>query len=85
MKFFSTALGLHSEADVHAARTAVQADPPAVIVHRPRDKYNTTLGDALLRAVLAAYEHVETVGDFEVWVRSPGSGGTRAASADPVP
>jgi hypothetical protein len=88
VKFFSTALGLHSEEDVRAASAALQADPPAVIVHCPKDKYNTTLGDALLKSVLGAYEHVDTVGDFDVWVLSrPGSIGaaTAARSAGAVP
>jgi len=70
VKFISTALGLHDEADVRAATAALRADPPAVIVHRPKDKYNTTLGDALLASVLVGYERVDTVGDFEVWALS---------------
>lgn len=84
VKFFSTALGLHSEAEVRAASAALQADPPAVIVHRRRDKYNTTLGDALLRAVLVPYEHVDTIGDFEVWVLPPGPGSAPTASPGPA-
>lgn len=70
VKFFSTAIALHGEDDVRTAAAALQADPPAVIVHRPKDKYNTKLGDALLAVVLVDYERVDTVGDFEVWALS---------------
>ena len=67
VKFFSTAIGLRSDDDVRKAAAALQADPPAVIVRRPRDKYNTPLGDALLASLLGDYALVETVADFEVW------------------
>ncbi len=70
VKFFSTAIGLRTSADVREAQAALRADPPAVIVRRPRDKYNTPLSDALLAAVLADYALVDTVADFEVWVSS---------------
>ena len=70
MKFFSTAIGLRSDDDVRNAAAALQADPPAVIVRRTRDKYNTPLGDALIASLLGDYALVETVADFEVWVLS---------------
>jgi hypothetical protein len=70
VKFFSTAIGLRSDDDVRKAAAALQADPPAVIVRRPRDKYNTPLGDALLASLLGDYALVETVADFEVWASS---------------
>jgi len=70
VKFFSTAIGLRNDDDVRNAAAALQADPPAVIVHRTRDKYNTPLGDALLASLLGDYALVETVADFEVWALS---------------
>lgn len=75
VKFFSTAIGLRGEGDVRDAAAVLRADPPAVIVRRPADKYNTTLGDALLASVLVDYERVETVADFEVWALSRRLGG----------
>ena len=70
VKFFSTAIGLRGDADVRMAAAALRANPPAVIVRRPRDKYNTPLGDALAASLLGDYALAETVADFEVWVWS---------------
>jgi hypothetical protein len=70
VKFFSTAIGLRTEGDLREARGALRADPPAVIVRRPRDKYNTPLGDALLASLLGDYALVDKVADFEVWAAS---------------
>jgi hypothetical protein len=70
VKFFSTAIALRTEGDLRDAQARLRANPPAVIVHRLRDKYSTPLGDALLASLLGDYALVDRVADFEVWAAS---------------
>lgn len=78
VRFFASQLGLATEADLAAALAAVEANPPVLLIHRPDDKYNGPLSDALLAALLPHYRALEPIGPFRLYLRSTSSA-SRAA------
>ncbi len=70
VRFFATALGVQTQADVDRALTELAASPPAVIVHRRDDKYNTAHSDALLDGLRGDFVLRESVNGFDVYARA---------------
>lgn len=69
-RFYSAALGLRRAEDVDRAAAVVAARPPALLVHRRHDKYNTPSVLVFLARIMPLYRHLETVGEFDVLVPS---------------
>ncbi len=66
-RFFNSALGLRSDADVEALLSQLRSRPPAVLIHRPADKYNTPLTQQLVMRMGKLYRHTEQVGEFVMY------------------
>jgi len=66
-RFFNSALGLRTDADVDALLAQFESRPPAVLIHRPQDKYNTALTQRLVQLVRPLYRRQERVGEFAVF------------------
>lgn len=69
VRFASTAVGLQTETNVDRAIGEVLKAPPAVLIHRPEDKYNTPLSDRFLAAIRAKFSLHATIGEFRIYVR----------------
>ena len=72
VRFFTTALGVQTEDDVDKALAALAAVPPAVLIHRRVDKYNTPLSNALFDALRAKFDLRERIGGFDLYVPADG-------------
>jgi hypothetical protein len=83
VRFFAAQLGLATPGDLEAALAAVAANPPVLLIHRPDDKYNGPLSDALLAELLPHYRELTPVGPFRLYLRSTSSAsrGTLEAGA----
>ncbi len=68
LRFYSTALGLKTQAEADKAAERLAAAPAAVLVHRREDKYNTPLSNAFFERVRTNYKHLERVGGFDVYL-----------------
>ena len=81
VRFFAAQLGLATQADLDEALAAVAADPPVLLIHRPDDKYNGPLSDALLAALLPDYRALAPIGPFRLYLRSASSTARDAGAA----
>ena len=66
-RFFNSALGLRTEEDVDALLAKLESRPPAMLIHRPQDKYNTALTQRLVQLVRPRYRRQEQVGEFAIF------------------
>lgn len=66
-RFFSSALGLNSKADLADAMQIMKERPPKLVFHRPKDKYNTALSDAVMAYVRKHYAPLESQGGFDIY------------------
>ncbi len=72
-RFFNSALGLRTEADVEGVWARVRKKPPAVLIHRPSDKYDTPLTQQLVERLRPLYGQEERVGEFVLYWNAAGS------------
>ena len=68
-RFFNTALGVTSPAELAAVLAKVDREPPTLIFYDRRDKYNTAESRAIMAHVAERYEKLERIGQFEIWRR----------------
>jgi hypothetical protein len=74
-RFFNSALGLRTEADVDALRMRLESRLPAMLTYQPKDKYNSLLTRRLAEQLRPFYRQHEKVGSFEVfWEPTPPRG-----------
>lgn len=74
-RFFNSALGLRTAEDVDALLTQLESRPPAVLIYRPGDKYNSLLTRRLAAQLRPFYRQHEKVGSFDVlWEPTPSQG-----------
>lgn len=66
-RFFNSALGLRTDADVESLLLRLQSRPPAVLIHHPADKYNTRFTQQVVMRMRAFYAGHERVGKFELY------------------
>ena len=69
LRFFNAGIGLTDAADVAEALETLERDPPALVFHRPRDKYNTPLSARLVDFVRDRYTPIESLKGFDVYLR----------------
>jgi hypothetical protein len=62
-------LGLRTNGDFAYAIERISANPPAVLIFEPGDKYVTPRVQALMDSLRPAYRHCRTVGPFELHAR----------------
>lgn len=71
-RFFNSALDLRTDADVRALLDRFRSAPPAMLIYRPADKYNTRLTQFLLERVRTQYGSHERIGEFDIyWQATP--------------
>ena len=66
-RFYNTALGIRTDADLAAVVGTLAERPPRLITYRPSDKYNTEASHRIMEYVRSTYDRLDTVGDFEVY------------------
>ena len=67
-RFYNTALGVRTDADLEQVRQVIRDRPPRVVTFNPRDKYNTARSRQILDEVRARYVLLGRVDPFEVYV-----------------
>jgi hypothetical protein len=67
-RFYNTALGVRTDADVEQVRRVLRQRPPRLVAFNPRDKYNTARSRQIMDEVRARYVLVGRVDPFEVYV-----------------
>ncbi|MCZ6665458.1 MAG: hypothetical protein O7B81_09150 [Gammaproteobacteria bacterium] len=67
LRFFNAGMGLVDAADVAEALEVLERDPPALVFHRPRDKYNTPLTARIVEFVRDRYTPIESIKGFDVY------------------
>jgi hypothetical protein len=72
-RFFNSALGLRSAADESALAARLRRRPPAVLIHRPGEKYDTALTRQLVSDLRPLYRQQEKIGRFIVYWDRGGS------------
>jgi hypothetical protein len=74
-RFFNSALGLRTDADVDALLKQLGPHPPAVLIYQPEDKYNSLLTRHLADQLRPIYRQHEKVGSYDVfWEPAPPRG-----------
>jgi hypothetical protein len=66
-RFYNSAVGVRTPADVDDAVELIEGAAPRVITYRPADKYNTEASRAILERVRSRYDRVDTIGGVEVY------------------
>jgi hypothetical protein len=66
-RFFNTALGLRSEADVADVIERMARHPPQVVTFRPDDKYNTPESHAIMAYVRDNYDRFSVISGVELY------------------
>ena len=82
-RFFNTALGVRTPADLDEVLATIERAPPVLVFHDPADKYNTAASDVIMHRVEATYEALPPIGPFRVFRRpaAPVAGGQRPQSS----
>jgi hypothetical protein len=66
-RFFNSAMGLRSEAGVDLLVDRLRVMPPAMLIHRPGEKYDTPLTRTLIERLSPYYRQQERVGEFTLY------------------
>jgi hypothetical protein len=66
-RFYNTALGVRTDADLEEVRQVIRDRPPRVVTYNPHDKYNSPRSRQILEEVRAHYVLVGRVDPFEVY------------------
>jgi hypothetical protein len=66
-KFYNTAVGIRSTADVDAVLQVIHCHPPKLVFYDSTDKYNTAASVRIARTVRTQYEKLAPVPPFEVF------------------
>lgn len=69
-RFFNSAVGIRDDGDLRAVLETLARTPPRLVIHRPRDKYNTAHAATIMDFVKQRYELLETTRGFVIY-RSP--------------
>lgn len=67
VRFFNSAFGLRSADDVAALTRQFDSQPPALVFHDPRDKYNTPESDAVIAFIRQRYASLGRLGELDVY------------------
>jgi hypothetical protein len=68
-RFYNTALGIQSPADLDSALHVLRCHPPKLVFYNPKDKYNTAASVRMSRFVQAAYDTLTPLPPFHVFRR----------------
>jgi hypothetical protein len=65
-RFYNSAIGLRSPADVEETLAIMQREAPRIMTFRPGDKYTTPATRTIVARVRPQYDHIATVDGIEV-------------------
>jgi hypothetical protein len=68
-KFYNTALGIRSPADLDSTIHTIRCAPPKLVFYDSHDKYNTPASAQIAAFVQAGYQRVATIPPFQVFRR----------------
>jgi hypothetical protein len=68
-KFYNTALGIRSSADLDSAIHTIRCAPPTLVFYDSQDKYNTPASAQIAAFVQARYQRLATIPPFQVFRR----------------
>ena len=74
-RFYNSALGIRDDRDFQHVRDSIIKDPPALVIYRPDDKYNTNYSRELINLVRERYELLRQASGFEIYRKLPGAAG----------
>ena len=66
-RFFNSAMGLRSQAGVELLVKRLRVVPPAMLIHRAGEKYDTPLTRTLVERLSPHYRQQERVGEFTLY------------------
>ncbi len=66
-RFYNTALGVRSTADLDSVLDVIRCHPPKLVFYNPTDKYNTPASVRIAGALGTRYEKLAPVPPFEVF------------------
>jgi hypothetical protein len=66
-KFYNTAVGIRSSADLESVLRVIRCQPPKLVFYDPTDKYNTPASVRIAGALGSRYEQLARVPPFEVF------------------
>jgi len=67
VRFFNSGLGLRDMAEAEALMRQLAEDPPVLVLHDPKDKYNTAESDAVIAFLRQRYRRLAPVGGLDVY------------------
>ena len=70
VRFFNSALGIVTDDQLERVLSLIEREPPALVFHDPRDKYNTPATHAVVKRVAETYEALPAVGGIMVYRRA---------------
>ena len=82
-RFFNSALGITTNAELAAVLETLEHDPPALVFHDPRDKYNTPATRAIMERVASSYEKLPPIAGIAIY-RRPGELAQSPPAPDPL-
>ena len=66
-KFYNTAVGVRSAAELDSVLQVIRCHPPKLVFYDPTDKYNTSASVRIVSTVRRQYEKLATVPPFDVF------------------
>ena len=75
-KFYNTAVGIRSSADLDSVLQVIECQPPKLVFYDPMDKYNTPASVRVAGALATKYEQLARIPPFEVFRASRGQPGS---------
>ncbi len=66
-KFYNTAVGIRSSADLDSVLQVIECQPPKLVFYDPMDKYNTPASVRIAGVLEAQYEKLARIPPFEVF------------------
>jgi hypothetical protein len=67
-RFYNTALGIRTPADLEQVKQTIINSPPKIVIHRPDDKYNTGYSQEVVRFVAERYDFLGEINGFAVYM-----------------
>ena len=66
-RFYNTALGVRTPADLEKVKQTIDNSPPKIVIHRADDKYNTAYSREIVRFVAERYDFLGETQGFAVY------------------
>jgi hypothetical protein len=67
LRFYNSALGIKSEADLDAVLAELHTRPPRLVAFRPDDKYNNAASHRVMDLVRSRYDRIDTIAGLDIY------------------